>query len=56
MMSLFNGRERGEEDFAEIFRRADSRFKFLGGRQPAVNEMGIPVKGLLSIMEAKWDP
>ena len=54
MMSLFNGKERGEEDFRQIFERADPRFKFQGGKRPALNPAGIPEKGLLSIMEATW--
>lgn len=48
MLELLNARERGEDDYAELFQRADPRFKFLGVRTP---------KGCrMSIMEAVWQP
>lgn len=54
MMSLFNGAERREEDFKSIFVRADPRFTFVGAFEPPVTEMGVPIKGLFSVIEAVW--
>lgn len=34
MMSVINAREREEQDWAELFRHADPRFKFLGVTKP----------------------
>jgi hypothetical protein len=48
MLELLNARERDENDYAELFKTADPRFKFTGARTS---------KGcLMHIMEAIWDP
>ncbi|KAK7555287.1 S-adenosyl-L-methionine-dependent methyltransferase [Phyllosticta citricarpa] len=48
MLELLNARERAEEDYAQLFRQADSRFKFLGFKRPAGS--------LTCIIEAVWLP
>lgn len=48
MLQLLNAKERGVDDWTELFKMADSRFKFLGAKQPAGSRM--------SIMEAVWEP
>ncbi|KAK8173319.1 S-adenosyl-L-methionine-dependent methyltransferase [Phyllosticta citrichinensis] len=48
MLELLNARERAEEDYAQLFREADSRFKFLGFKRPAGS--------LTCIIEAVWLP
>ncbi|KAF2147765.1 O-methyltransferase [Myriangium duriaei CBS 260.36] len=56
MMLLFNSRDREEAEWASLFEKADSRFKFLGSRLPTVDVDKIPPSGLLSIIEAEWQP
>ncbi|KAF2430168.1 O-methyltransferase [Tothia fuscella] len=48
MLELLNAKERDVDDWIELFRLADSRFKFLGAKQPPGSRM--------SIMEAVWEP
>lgn len=48
MLELLNARERDEDDYTELFKQADPRFKFLGARTS---------KGCrMHIMEAVWNP
>ncbi|OCK75619.1 O-methyltransferase [Lepidopterella palustris CBS 459.81] len=48
MLELLNARERDENDYMELFKTADPRFKFLGAKTS---------KGCrMHIMEAVWDP
>jgi len=46
MLELQNSREREMEDWVKIFRDADSRFEFKGGKQPAGSNLWI--------LEAVW--
>lgn len=46
MLQLLNAQEREMHEWAELFRRADSRFRYLGARQPAGDTCWI--------MEAEW--
>jgi hypothetical protein len=48
MLELLNAKERDVDDWTELFKMADPRFKFLGARQPVASRM--------SIMEAIWEP
>jgi hypothetical protein len=48
MLELLNAKERDIKNWEELFRMADSRFKFLGAKQPKGSRM--------SIMEAVWNP
>ncbi|OCL11850.1 O-methyltransferase [Glonium stellatum] len=48
MLKLLNARERDEDDYAELFRQADPRFKFLGA--------GTSKGCRMHIMEAVWNP
>ncbi len=47
MLQIQNSRERGEEDWVELFSRADERFKFLGVKHPSGSK--------LAIITALWD-
>ena len=47
MLELQNSCERELDEWAALFSRADARFKFLGGRQPAGSDMWI--------MQARWE-
>jgi hypothetical protein len=47
MMTLFNARERELEDWKDLFRQADKRFKFISARLPEV--------GTMSVITAIWD-
>jgi O-methyltransferase domain len=40
MMVLFNGKERTENDFKELVRRAGERFRFVEVRQPTASRLG----------------
>ena len=46
-LSAQNARERELDDWATLFKEADSRFEFLGGKQP--------IGSRLSILSAKWN-
>lgn len=48
MLVLLNAKERDDNDWIELFKQADPRFKYLGHVQPKGSRM--------SIMEAVWDP
>jgi hypothetical protein len=48
MMSLMNAKERGLEDWKALFQKADSRFKWNGGRRPDGSRLWI--------IEATWEP
>lgn len=48
MLSLLNAKERDDDDWFNLFKQADPRFKYLGHNQPQGSRM--------SIMEAVWDP
>ncbi|CAG8971742.1 hypothetical protein HYALB_00007222 [Hymenoscyphus albidus] len=41
MMTLFNSRERENEDCIELFKEADERFCFLDAKKPTVGTMGV---------------
>ncbi|KAI9873469.1 MAG: hypothetical protein M1830_000374 [Pleopsidium flavum] len=41
MLELQNSREREIDDWAELFRQADARYKFLGGKQPKGSRLWI---------------
>ena len=46
MLGIFNSRERDIDEWQSLFREADSRFEFLGVKEP---------KGsALAIIEARW--
>ncbi|MCJ1261773.1 hypothetical protein MMC22_001641 [Lobaria immixta] len=47
MLEILNVREREIDDWAELFRQADGRFKFLGGKQPAGSHLWI--------IEVRWE-
>jgi len=47
MLELQNARERELDDWAGLFKQADARFKFLGGKQPPGSNLWI--------MEAVWE-
>ena len=47
MLQLLNGSAREDAEWAELFRQADPRFKYLGAR--------LPLGAKLSIMEASWE-
>ena len=46
MMAMLNARERGRHDWAELFREADERFRFLGVQDPPGSQMAF--------IEAAW--
>lgn len=46
-MAMLNSRERGRDDWAELFREADDRFRFLGVQNPPSSQM--------SFIEASWE-
>ena len=41
MMTLFNAREREKEDWIQLFKEADERFKFVEAKKPDVGTMGV---------------
>lgn len=47
MMAMLNARERGRHDWAELFREADGRFRFLGVQDPPGSQMAF--------IEAAWE-
>lgn len=47
MLQIQNSRERGNEEWAELFGRAHEKFKFLGVKQPRGSR--------LAIISAVWD-
>lgn len=47
MLELQNSCERELDDWAALFPRADSRFRFLGGQQPTGSNLWI--------MTARWE-
>ena len=46
MMTLFNGRDREEDDWVQLLRQADPRYKFISATRPPVGTMGV--------MEVLW--
>ena len=54
MTSFFNAREREADEWAPLFEKADSRFRFKGVRPCSINTTGLPTKKMLSIIEATW--
>lgn len=48
MLSLLNAKERDDDDWIDLFKQVDERFKYIGHFQPQGSRM--------SIMEAIWDP
>lgn len=46
-MAMLNAKERGRDDWKELFREADTRFHFLGVKNPPGAQM--------SFMEASWE-
>ncbi|MCJ1436572.1 hypothetical protein MMC27_005952 [Xylographa pallens] len=46
MMAMLNARERGRDDWAELFREADERFHFIGVQEPPGSQ--------LAFIEAAW--
>ena len=47
MMAMLNAKERGRDDWAELFREADERYRFLGIHDPPSSQM--------SLIEASWE-
>ncbi len=47
MMAMVNARERGADDWADLFREADERFKFIGIRKPPGSQ--------LAFIEVTWE-
>ena len=47
MLEIQNSRERDLDDWAGLFKKADPKFKFLGGAQPKGSHLWI--------IEAVWD-
>jgi hypothetical protein len=43
MMTLFNAREREEEDWIRLLKDADERFKFVQAKKPNVGTMGVVI-------------
>jgi hypothetical protein len=41
MMTLFNAKERELEDWIDLFKQADKRFKFRDAKMPEVGTMGV---------------
>jgi hypothetical protein len=48
MLEIQNSRERELDDWAKLFEKADSRFKFMGGN--------VPQGSNLWIIEVQWVP
>jgi hypothetical protein len=48
MLQLLNAKERDDDDWLELFKMADPRFKYLGHTTPNGSRM--------SIMTAVWQP
>jgi hypothetical protein len=46
MLVALNGRERGKDEWAALFKRADPRYKFLGA--------ALPLGSRLWLIEAEW--
>ena len=46
-MAMLNARERGRQDWAELFREADERFHFFGIKEPPSSQMAF--------IEATWN-
>ena len=47
MMAMLNAKERGRDDWAELFEKADEKFRFLGVQTPPGSQ--------LSFIEASWE-
>lgn len=47
MLEFHNAKERDKNDWAQLFREADPKFKFVGVKQPEFSNMGI--------IEAVWE-
>lgn len=47
MKQILNGKERDADDWSELFRNADSRFK--------INSIKRPPGSMLAIIEAVWE-
>jgi hypothetical protein len=41
MMTLFNARDRERDDWNQLLRNADRRFKLIGAKKPEVGTMGL---------------
>lgn len=41
MMTLFNGREREKDEWIQLLREADARFRFIDAKKPEVGTMGL---------------
>ena len=41
MLELHNGKERDRDDWIELLRRADARFRLIGIKQPAGSTLAI---------------
>lgn len=48
MLGILNARERDADEWRSLFKEADTRFDFLGVKQPEGSS--------LAIMEARWEP
>ena len=48
MLGILNARERDADEWRSLFKEADTRFDFLGVKQPEGSS--------LAIMEARWKP
>jgi hypothetical protein len=48
MLELHNGKERDADDWEQLFKDCDSRFKFLGTTRVPGSRLGV--------VEAKWEP
>lgn len=46
MLASMNGRERGKDEWASLFKQADQRYKFLGAT--------LPPGSRLWLIEAEW--
>ena len=49
MMAILNAKERGRDDWADLYREADTRFRFIGVKTK--NAPGAQ----MSFMEASWE-
>lgn len=56
MILFFNALDTEETNWAELFKKADPRIKFLGVKYPSKSVEGDFPEFVLDIIEAVWQP
>ena len=55
MMLLFNAHEREEGEWADLFEKADGKFRFTGLNVPPAGAMPAAIGTVMVTIEAIWD-